>query len=105
MDLNVAGRRIKEARERKNLTQEELVELVDLSSTHVSVIERGLKATKTDTFVSIANALDVSADSLLVDVLDRSALSVTSELIEEISKLSLKEQRKIIKVVRALIEE
>lgn len=105
MDLNVAGRRIKEARERKNLTQEELVELVDLSSTHVSVIERGLKAPKTDTFVSIANALDVSADSLLVDVLDRSALSVTSELIEEISKLSLKEQRKIIKVVRALIEE
>lgn len=105
MDLKVIGRRIKEARERKNLTQEELAELVDLSSTHVSVIERGLKATKIDTFVSIANALDVSADSLLVDVLDRSALSVTSELMEEISKLSLKEQRKIIKVVRALIEE
>ncbi len=105
MDLKVVGRRIKEARERKNLTQEELAELVDLSSTHVSVIERGLKATKIDTFVSIANALDVSADSLLVDVLDRSALSVTSELMEEISKLSLKEQRKIIKVVRALIEE
>ena len=39
MDLKVVGQRIKEAREAKNLTQEELAALVDLSSTHVSVIE------------------------------------------------------------------
>ena len=32
------------AREAKNLTQEELAALVNLSPTHVSVIERGLKA-------------------------------------------------------------
>ena len=69
MDLKVVGQRIKEAREAKNLTQEELAALVDLSSTHVSVIERGLKVTKLDTFVAIANALDVSADTLLVDVM------------------------------------
>jgi DNA-binding XRE family transcriptional regulator len=50
MDLKVVGQRIKEAREAKNLTQEELAALVDLSSTHVSVIERGLKVTKLDTF-------------------------------------------------------
>lgn len=37
--------------------------MVDLSPTHVSVIERGLKAAKLDTFVAIANALEVSADS------------------------------------------
>ena len=30
----------------------------------MSVIERGLKVTKLDTFVAIANALDVSADTL-----------------------------------------
>ena len=29
-----------------------------------SVIERGLKVTKLDTFIAIANALDVSADTL-----------------------------------------
>ena len=36
----------------------------------MSVIERGLKVTKLDTFVAIANALDVSADTLLIDVVD-----------------------------------
>ena len=68
MDLKVVGQRIKSAREAKNLTQEELAALVNLSPTHVSVIERGLKVTKLDTFVAIANALDVSADTLLIDV-------------------------------------
>ena len=52
----------------ENLTQEELAALVNLSPTHVSVIERGLKVTKLDTFIAIANALDVSADTLLIDV-------------------------------------
>lgn len=50
MDLKAVGQRIKAAREAKNLTQEELAALVNLSPTHVSVIERGLKVTKLDTF-------------------------------------------------------
>ena len=41
MDLKAVGQRIKAAREAKNLTQEELAALVNLSPTHVSVIERG----------------------------------------------------------------
>ena len=55
MDLKAVGQRIKAAREAKNLTQEELAALVSLSPTHVSVIERGLKVTKLDTFIAIAN--------------------------------------------------
>ena len=51
MDLRIVGLRIKEAREAKNLTQEDLAALVDLSPTHISVIERGLKAVKLDKFV------------------------------------------------------
>lgn len=40
MDLKAVGQRIKATREAKNLTQEELAALVNLSPTHVSVIER-----------------------------------------------------------------
>lgn len=59
MDLKAVGQRIKAAREAKNLTQEELAALVNLSTTHVSVIKRGLKVTKLDTFVAIANTLEL----------------------------------------------
>ena len=104
MDLKAVGQRIKAAREAKNLTQEELAALVNLSTTHVSVIERGLKVTKLDTFVAIANALDVSADALLIDVVTHSVTGVTNELSDMIGKLPKNEQKRILNAVRALVD-
>jgi transcriptional regulator with XRE-family HTH domain len=104
MDLKAVGQRIKMAREAKNLTQEELAAMVNLSSTHVSVIERGLKVTKLDAFVAIANALEVSADTLLIDVVAHSVDGVSNELSDMISKLPLDEQKRILNAVRALVE-
>ena len=90
MDLKAVGQRIKAAREAKNLTQEEL-------------IERGLKVTKFDTFVAIANALDISADALLIDVVTHSVTGVTNELSEMIEKLPKNEQKRILNAVRAFV--
>lgn len=104
MDLKAVGQRIKAAREAKNLTQEELAALVNLSTTHVSVIERGLKVTKLDTFVAIANALDVSADALLIGVVTHSVTGVTNELSDMIEKLPKDEQKRILNAVRALVD-
>ena len=105
MDLKAVGLRIKTAREAKGLTQENLAAIVDLSSTHISVLERGVKTVRLDTFVAIANALDVSADTLLIDVVAHSVTGVTNELAEKIEKLPIKEQKKIIKVIHTLLEE
>ena len=52
MDLKAIGRRIKIAREQKDLTQEALAELVDLTPMHISVIERGTKIPRIDTFAA-----------------------------------------------------
>lgn len=41
MNLKAVGQRIKQAREVKGLTQEQLAEKVNLSASHMSVIERG----------------------------------------------------------------
>ena len=76
----------------------------EFAPTHVSVIERGLKVTKLDTFIAIANALDVSADTLLIDVVTHSVSGVTNELSEMIEKLPKEKQQRIINAVRALVE-
>lgn len=76
MDARAVGQRIKAAREKKNMTQEDLAACIDISPTHVSVIERGTKIPRMDTFVAIANVLGVSADDLLVDVVDRATAGV-----------------------------
>lgn len=104
MDLKAIGRRIKAAREAKGLTQEALAELVNLSPMHVSVIERGYKPTKMDTFCNIANVPDVSADTLLQDVINRSADSVPSELDGLLKDLPAKERRKIYHCIKAYID-
>lgn len=104
MDLSAIGKRIKEARERKHMTQEELAELTDLSPTHISVIERGVKMPKLDTFIVIANELGVSADTLLQDVVEMSVEGSANELTASVLKLPENERRKILKVFEILTE-
>ena len=105
MDGKAVGRRIKEAREKRHLTQEELAARIDISPTHVSVIERGTKIPRLDTFVAIANALEVSGDALLLDVVDHAAESQASDLSAALEGLPWEEKRRILKVVRPLMEE
>ena len=105
MDLKAVGLRIKTAREAKGLTQENLAALVDLSSTHISVIERGTKTVRLDTFVAIANALDVSADTLLVDVVTHSVDGLANGLPEAIHTLPPDEQKRLMKALKAYLEQ
>lgn len=101
MDLKLVGSRIRAAREANHLTQEELAEAVEMSPMHISVIERGLKAPKVDTFVKIANALHISADFLLQDVLECSVETQSNPLYEEIRTLPKNAQQWIMETIRS----
>ena len=46
MDLCAIGSRIKAAREKAGMTQEDLAAALEMSPTHISVIERGVEAPK-----------------------------------------------------------
>ena len=105
MDGKAVGRRIKAAREARHLTQEELAACIDISPTHISVIERGTKVPRLDTFVAIANALGVSGDALLMDVVDHAAEGEASELSAALAGLPREERLRILKVVRLLAEK
>ena len=104
MDQVAIGARIKAARERVHLTQEQLAEIVDISPTHMSVIERGVKTPKLDTFIRIANASGVSADALLQDGVEHANDSIMAELSVRIGRLPQKEQNRILNAIRALTE-
>ncbi len=104
MDLKAVGQRIRKAREAKGLTQEALANRVSLSPTHISVIECGIKSARLETFVAISNALEVSADSLLIDVVEHSIDGVTNEWAERIRKLPPDEQKRIIRTIETLMD-
>lgn len=105
MNVKLIGQRIQQVRRERGMTQEQLAEAVGLSPTHISVIERGAKPTKITNFVAIANTLGVSADELLVDVLDCTAKAESTQLYEEISDLPVKKQNLVLKIIRTLVSE
>ena len=104
MDMVAIGSKIKEARERAHLTQEELAEIIDISPTHMSVIERGVKTPKLDTFVKIVKALNLSADALLLDGMDQVNDSIVAELSVRLGRLTDENQNRILNAIRALTE-
>lgn len=71
MELNYAliGVRIRKNRKIKGFTQDHLAELSDISPQHLSQIESGKTKLSLPTLVNICNALDITADTLLCDVL------------------------------------
>ena len=105
MDLQAIGARIKATREAKGMTQEDFAAALDLSRNHISVIERGVKAPKLETFVAIANVLGVSADTLLFDVIDHASDSVSSELLASVAELPKADQNRILNAIRALLDK
>ena len=104
MQMKNIGYRIKAAREAKGLTQEQLAELVDLSPMHMSVLERGVKPPKLETLIRIANALDVTADILLQDLLDNHLDAVDSEARRLISQLSSEDQLRVLEALKGFVE-
>lgn len=64
------GKKIKIAREEKNLTQAELSEKIGISQNFLGDIERGLKLPSLNTLISISNTLKLSLDNLFSDSLD-----------------------------------
>lgn len=63
------GARIRYYRTQKDISQDELAEKAQISRSHISYIENGEKAPSLETLVSIANALEIPSDELLVDSL------------------------------------
>ena len=105
MDQVALGKRIKAARERVGMTQEDLAAAVDYSVDHVSVVERGVKPPKLEKLVVIANVLNVGTDELLQDSLNVATMLRATELSERLKTLSPDGQRKVMNVLDALITE
>ena len=104
MNTSSIGKRIRKYREAKGWRQEDFAERIGLSVTYTGMIERGEKVPRLETFITIANVLEVSADLLLADVLLTGYHVKSSEMTEEIATLSPSERNRIYSVVNAMIK-
>lgn len=65
IDYIELGKTIKTIRSEKNLTQEKLAELTNMSTTHISNIENGKTKVSLSAIFSISNALNYTIDGLI----------------------------------------
>jgi len=105
LDAAKIGQRIQQVRKTRRMTQSQLAAKVDISTKYLSNIECGDKVPKFETFVAIANALEVDANSLLVDVLTVSSVIISSEITEKLAKLSPYEQRRVKRLFDVIVED
>lgn len=97
------GLRIKELREKKKFTQEQLAEILDIDSRSLSRIETGMSFTTIEKLKKLANALDVDIQDLFY--VEQS--SNKEELILKINTLlnsaQIDDLQKIYKIILTLL--
>ncbi len=104
MRFESIGKNIRAYRIHRRLRQEDLAELTGLSVTYIGMLERGEKIPALETFIKILNALEVSADMILADVLKVGYEVKGSMMTEQLSSLPPEEREKICDVVAVLIK-
>ncbi len=98
------GKRIKEYRKKKGYTQEELAELIGASTIYISQIERSAAFPRYEKLIAILNVLEITANEIFIDVLDKSHEIKASLLSEKIESLPADEQNRIFSVIETMIQ-
>ena len=104
MEINYAdiGARIKRYRTALGMTQAQLSEKSGMEPSNISHIERGATKLSLQALIAIANALDVSADALLCDSLERSEEQHRTDITELLSDCSAYERKVLIDSMRGI---
>ena len=104
LDNTTLGKRIREARLSKKMTQEQLAEQADIGLYYLGEVERGVKTPSLKVFVAIADALNVSADSLLRDSVSTGNVYVNNEITRRLDTLSPKQRASAVEILDAYIK-
>ena len=95
----IVGQRIQKIRRAKGLTQQQLAEMVGISTNYLSDVERGKSSARIDKLVAIINALGCSADDVFADV-----INVNDESVDiSATKLTPKQLNLISDIIKEIV--
>lgn len=98
------GKRINQLRKKRSLTSEQLSEICGVNAVHIRKIESGISLPSLSLFLKICNALSVSADFLLGDLLDNPVLPESAkQLVKQFKHLTPEQIDMISEMVEVLI--
>ena len=101
MDYYKIGQRIRKIRKAQGLSQEELAERVDISTTHMSHIETGNTKLSLPVLVDIAATLEVRTDDLLYDDSSTTVSANLEEIAGILEQCNAREAKVLVDIVKA----
>ena len=104
MDLSSVGKNICKYRQKRKMTQEELAERAGCSNNYMGALERGEKRPSLTTLIRIANALEVSTDLLLAEVVSVGYAVKESLLSERLAEIAPEDRKEIYEVVDVMLK-
>ena len=76
-----------------------------MTTNYIGMVERGEKIPSLETFIKILNALGVSSDMVLTDVLETGYTVKNSMLNEKLEKLAPEDRYRIYEVIDTLVKQ
>ena len=100
---NLFGRKIKEYRKRKSLTQAQLAELVNVDDKHISCIESGKNFPSADLIERLATSLEVEPKDLFEFYYLQDTTDLKTDIISMLNKLNQDELSLARKYIRTFL--
>lgn len=103
MDRIALGKRLREERLHCGLTQEQVAEAVNVSTTYIGLIEHGERSVTLDKLVALSQCFHVSVDFLLQDSIPLSGSIQEKQLLTLWHTATESEREMILSVIRSMI--
>lgn len=103
MNQNTLGQRIRKERQNLHLTQEQLAEKLNVSSTYIGFVERGERNLTLNKLSLLADILGVSIDYLLSDDTGSSSSSNEKQMLSLFASASTEDQELILDLTRTVL--
>lgn len=103
VDFSIIGKRIKECRKKKGLTQEQLVEKMGVSIAYLSKVETGKIHINLERLSQICDILGITEGEILNGVSNSSDKYLQAEFYELLQKCSTKKQKLAYEILQVLL--
>ena len=102
IDFAYIGKRIKDVRIEKRLTQDYLADYANVNVSHISNIENNKVKISLTLLIKVCNALGVSIDYLLQNEYSDPASGIETELIHVLKDMPIDKQETLLRIAKAL---
>jgi XRE family transcriptional regulator, regulator of sulfur utilization len=102
----IIGKRIRNYRKEKGMSQEELAHKANLHTTYIGQLERGEKNATLESVEKVANALEISLEDLFRSVHphSNSQMYTLTQIVTRLQTRSIEEQKIILKLLDLILK-